>query len=96
MSPVNATSSWEYDSEIRVAPGWVASFAKPFPFLRSSRLRFGCGLVGCSSSSSLGVGVGAAISADDGAACGDGERRLEGEAAGWPLEQAACVGETVL
>ena len=34
-----------------------ASFAKPFLFLRSSRLRFGCELARYSSSSSHGVGA---------------------------------------
>ena len=79
---MNATSSWAYDSEIRVTTGLVVFFAKPFLFLRSRSLRFGCGLVGWSSISSLGVGVGAAMGADDGAVGGNGERHLEGEAAG--------------
>ena len=70
--PVNTTSSC--DSEMSVTNGLVASLAKTFPFLWSSRLHFGCGLVCCSSSSSLGVGAGAVLGADDGAAGGDGER----------------------
>ena len=57
---VNATFSWDHDSEIRVTTGLVASF------------------VGYSSVSSLRVGVGAATGTDDGAACGDEERRLGG------------------
>ena len=97
---MNATSSWAYDSEIRVTTGQVASFAKPFPFLRSRRLRFGFGLVGWSSVASLGVGVGVASGTDAGAAGGDGERRLEGrdgerclggEATGWPLMSSSHV-----
>ena len=100
VSPVNATSSYAYDSEIRVITGLVVSFAKPFPFLQSSRLRFGCSLVRCSSVSSLGVSVGAAMGVDDGAAGGDGgrrlkggdtERRLGGQAAGWPLHSSYHV-----
>ena len=78
VSPVNATSSCAYDSEMSVTTGLVASFAKPFPFLSSSRLRFGYGLVRCSSVSSLGVGIGVVLGAHDGAACGDGERLLGG------------------
>ena len=92
--PVKATSSCAYDSEMSITTSLVASFAKPFPFLRSSHLRLGSGLVRCSSVSSLGMGVGAALGVDDGAASwdgvcrfegGDGERRLGGEDAGWLL-----------
>ena len=69
LSPVNTTSSW--DSEMSVVTGLVASFAKPWPFLRSSRLRLGWGLTRCSSASSYGAFdcVG-----------GVGERRREGGA----------------
>ena len=74
VSPVNNTSSC--DSEMSVTTGLVASLAKSFPFLRSNRLRFGCGLVRCSSSSSLGAGV--VLGADGGAPGGDGERRQGG------------------
>ena len=72
VSLVN-TTSW-CDSEMSVTTGLVASLAKPFPLLRSSRLCLGCGLVRCSSSSHLGVGVGVVLGVDDGAAGGDGER----------------------
>ena len=72
VSPVNATSFMAYDSEMRVTTGQVASLAKPFPFLRSSCLCFGYRLVGWSLVASPGVGVGAAIGADGGTACGDG------------------------
>ena len=78
VSPVNATSSCAYDSEMSVTTGLVASFAKTFPFLLSSLLRFGCGLIRWSSISSLGVGVRVALGADDGAVGGDGECRLGG------------------
>ena len=74
VSPVNTTSSC--DSEMSVTIGLVASLAKPFPFLRSSHLRFGSRLVHCSSSSSLGASV--VLGADDGAAGGDGERHRGG------------------
>ena len=37
------------------------------------------------------MGVGALMGADDGAACGDGEHRLEGKAAGWPLLSSSHV-----
>ena len=74
VSPDNTTSSC--DSEVSVTTVLVACLAKPFPFVRSSRLRFGCRLVHCSSSSSLGVGV--VPGADGGAVGGDGERRREG------------------
>ena len=88
---MNATSSCTHVSEIRVITGLVASFAKPFPFLQSSRLHFDCGLLGCSSISSFGVGVSAIMGADDGAACGDGEHRMEGEAVGCPLLSSSHV-----
>ena len=78
ISLVNATSSCAYDSEMSVTTSLVASFAKPFPFLWSSRLRFGCRLVRCSSVSSLGLGVGVVQGADDRTAGGDREHRLEG------------------
>ena len=39
-----------------VVTGLVVSFAKPWPFLRSSRRRLRRGLAGCSSASSCGVG----------------------------------------
>ena len=91
VSLVNVTSASDHDSEIKVMTGLVASFAKPFLFLQSSRLRFDYGHVGCSSIFALGVGVGAAMGTDDGAACGEGERRLGGEAAGWPLLSSSHV-----
>ena len=56
--------------------GLVASFANPFPFLRSSSLCFGCGLPRCSSSSSLGAGAFVVVAG--GAVGGDGERGLGG------------------
>ena len=74
-----------------ITTGWIVSLAKTFPFLRSSRLRFGCGLVLCSSASSLGVGVGVVWVADDGATGRVEERRLGGEAAGWPLQSSSHV-----
>ena len=74
VSPVSTTSSC--DLEMSVPTGLVAFLAKPFPFLWSSHLRFGCGLVRCSSSSSLGAGV--VLGADGGAPGGDGERRQGG------------------
>ena len=55
VSPVNTTSLC--DSEMSITTGLVECLAKSFPFLRSSRLRFSCGLVRSSSSSSLSVGV---------------------------------------
>ena len=62
-----------------VTTGLIVSLAKPFPFLWSSHLRFVCELVRCSSASSFGVGVGAVLGADDGAAGGDGEHHLGGK-----------------
>ena len=41
---------------MRVVTGLVVSFAKPWPFLRSSRPRLGRGLTYGSSASSCGVG----------------------------------------
>ena len=79
------------DSKICVVIGLLVSFAKPFPFLRSIRLCFGRGLVGRSSASCLRVGVGAAPGSDVGVVCGDGERRLGGEAAGWLLLSSSHV-----
>ena len=64
-------SSW--DSEMSVTTSLVASFAKPFPFLRLSRPRFGCGLACCTSSSSLCAGAGAFVVAAGGATSGDGD-----------------------
>ena len=59
-----------------VTTSLVASFVKLIPFLWLSRLRFGCGLARCSSSSSLGAG--ACVVAAGGAAGKDGERRQGG------------------
>ena len=67
VSPVKPKSSRDHDSKICVMTGPLVSLAKPLPFLQSSRLRFGCGLVGCSSASCLGVGVGATTGLDVGA-----------------------------
>ena len=67
VSPVNTTSSC--DSEMSVTTGLLASFAKPWPFLRSSLCLLGSGLVCCSAASSCGVFVFGG---------GVGERRREG------------------
>ena len=91
VSPVNATSFMAYDSEMRVTTGRATSLAKPFLFLQSSHLRFGCRLVGWSSDASLGVGVGAAMGTNDGAAGGDGECRLEGKTTGRLLVSSSQV-----
>ena len=100
VSPVNTTSSCACDSEMSVTTGLVASLANPFPFVRTSCLRFGYRHVRCSSASSLGVGAGVVLGADEGATSGDGEccreggvgeRRLGGEVVGWPLMSTSHV-----
>ena len=68
VSPVKPKSSRVRDLKIQcVMTGLFESLAKPFSLLRSRRLLLRCGLVGCSSASCLGVGVGATTGLDVGA-----------------------------